>query len=388
VPVWHEQTKELQDTGKIQMVGLIEEQHPDRCALFMQWKDMDWPIMADPLNLLGVRVVPIHVLIDEAGIVRFIRPSGEDLEAFIAAPPPDDIPEADAPSVDLNTITDTLDLRSHESVLHVADQTFMWGGDESLDTAVLLYERAATIEPDHGPTHFRLGVALRRRYESDRALGGDFEGAIRAWRRARDIDPNQYIWRRRIQQYGPRLDKPYSFYDWVLEARADIIERGDTPHPLPVEPGGAEYADRAREITTEGDGATEPDPEGRIDRDLDGLVRIKPVDVPSTAAGDRARRVHIRLSPTEQAHWNNEVEPLEVWIDPPAGWTADARRRTAPQGQGAVSSETRTVEFELEPPADAAGPLLVPGYALYYVCEDADGTCLYRRQDFVIEIRD
>ena len=272
MPVWHEQTKELQRAGKIQMLGLIEEQHPDRCALFMQWKDMDWPIMGDPLNLLGVKVVPIHVLIDEAGIVRYVRPSQEDFEAFLAAPPPDDIPEADAPDVNLNTITDSLDLRSHDSVLHVADQTFMWGGHSALDTAVRLYGRAVDMKPDHGPSHFRLGVALRRRYESQRALANDFENAVNAWRNALDIDPNQYIWRRRIQQYGPRLDKPYSFYDWVLEARKDITRRGETPHPLPIEPGGAEFAERARAFQQQDDGTPEPDPDGRINREVDSTV--------------------------------------------------------------------------------------------------------------------
>ena len=26
------------------MVGIIQEQHPDRARLFMQWKEMGWPI--------------------------------------------------------------------------------------------------------------------------------------------------------------------------------------------------------------------------------------------------------------------------------------------------------------------------------------------------------
>ena len=30
---------------------------------------------------------------------------------------------------------------------------------------------------------------------------------------------------------------------------------------------------------------------------------------------------------------------------------------------------------------------VVPAYALYYVCEDVDGLCLYRRQDLSIPIR-
>ncbi len=35
----------------------------------------------------------------------------------------------------------------------------------------------------------------------------------------------------------------------------------------------------------------------------------------------------------------------------------------------------------------AAGPRTLAGYALYYVREDVNGTCLYRRQDFEIGFR-
>ena len=44
-----------------------------------------------------------------------------------------------------------------------------------------------------------------------------------------------------MQQYGPRLDKPYPFYDWVETAREEIRARGETPSPLRVEPAGAEH---------------------------------------------------------------------------------------------------------------------------------------------------
>ena len=54
MPGWHEATKDLQNDGKLQMVGIIQEQHPDRARLFMQWKRMGWPILVDSYNLLGV----------------------------------------------------------------------------------------------------------------------------------------------------------------------------------------------------------------------------------------------------------------------------------------------------------------------------------------------
>ena len=51
-----------------------------------------------------------------------------------------------------------------------------------------------------------------------------------------------------------------------------------------------------------------------------------------------------------------------------------------------VSEEVRRVEFELNGPDDFTGRETVPAYVLYYVCEDVDGTCLYRRQDILIEV--
>src|SRR5437867_6658258 len=54
------------------MVGIVEEQHPDRARLFMQWKRMGWPILVDALDRLKVPYVPITLAIDEYGVIRKI----------------------------------------------------------------------------------------------------------------------------------------------------------------------------------------------------------------------------------------------------------------------------------------------------------------------------
>ena len=105
---------------------------------------------------------------------------------------------------------------------------------DRIDEAIEAYGQALDLDPGDGWTHFRLGVALRKRYDSPHRQPGDFQAAVDAWKGALDIDPNQYIWRRRIQQYGPRLDKPYPFYDWVPQAREEIAARGETPVGLTV----------------------------------------------------------------------------------------------------------------------------------------------------------
>ena len=59
MPVWHEKTRSLVKAGKLALLGVIQEQHPDRCRLFAQWQEFDWPILWDPFNLTGAAVVPI-----------------------------------------------------------------------------------------------------------------------------------------------------------------------------------------------------------------------------------------------------------------------------------------------------------------------------------------
>jgi hypothetical protein len=47
----------------------------------------------------------------------------------------------------------------------------------------------------------------------------------------------------------------------------------------------------------------------------------------------------------------------------------------------------RKVEFEIKAPVKLeAGDMEIPAFALYYVCEDVKGTCLYRRQDVSVRV--
>ena len=111
--------------------------------------------------------------------------------------------------------------------------------------------------------------------------------------------------------------------------------------------------------------------------------------MPERAVPGKSVRVHVVMRPNVQrkAHWNNEAEDLVFWLDPPPGWQADARRLSLPRPEELVSDEERRIEFELKAPDDFSGTAEVIGYALYYVCEDLDGACLFRRGDvrFVVK---
>ncbi len=373
------------------MVGIIQEQHPARARLFMQWQEMDWPLLVDSLDLLDVGVVPLTILLDEAGMVVAIQPDKDEFARFLAAPVAAENPahsfQAQVP--DLEKFRQAARDGAGGPLRDFADALVMWGGDAALDEAVAAYGDVLALDPQDGRAHFRLGVTYRKRHDSGSRRSGDFSRAVTAWGRALEIDPNQYIWRRRIQQYGPRLSKPYPFYGWVAEARRQIVSRGEVPVMLPVEPAGAELVGPARVFTAGAAQGAEPDPEGRIARDDQGFIRVEQTLVPAHVAPGEVVRIHLELrpDPARDAHWNNEAEDLTLWIQVPDGWKSDKVSIRVPSPRAATSEESRRVEFELQTPASFAGEAVVPAYALYNVCEGVDGTCLYRRLDIPIQIR-
>lgn len=378
------------------MLGIIQEQHPDRARLFMQWKQMDWPVLVDSYNLLGVAVVPLTVAIDEHGIVRYVglrmQQAQSVTEKFVATvyEKPPETPALPAQRPDLAKLRLAAERSgSAEAWRAYADAVAVWGGSQRLDEAIAAYQRAVELNPQDAAAAFRLGVAYRMRYDSANRKPADFQNAVQFWTRALDLDPNQYIFRRRIQQYGPRLVKPYPFYDWVQEARKDILARGEQPAPLSVEPAGAELAHPARQFITRTDEAVEPDSEGKIFRDNGEFISVETTLVPPVVKPGGTIRVHLEFRPNavSKAHWNNEADGLVVWVKTPAGWQAEPRAVRLPNPPEPVSQETRRAEFEIRAPEDASGRVVVPAYALYYVCEDVNGLCMYRRKDIPIAVQ-
>jgi hypothetical protein len=103
------------------------------------------------------------------------------------------------------------------------------------------------------------------------------------------------------------LDKPYPFYDWIPEARADIEARGQSPVTLAVEPAGAELAETVKTFVPEPGSRGEPDPDGRIHRDHGEFTQVEAVTVPGRIAPGAAARAHLVMRPNlaRKGHWNN-----------------------------------------------------------------------------------
>ena len=165
--MWHEATKELQAEGKVKMVGIIPEQHPDRTRLFMQWKQMDWPILLDSANLMAATRVPITLLIDEFGVIRGVRPQVEELHDFLNRAYQEKIPHTQAKRPDLKQLEKATQQGTSRSWREYAEAVSLWGQPAEMTEAIDTYLKLLEREPEHGPTHFHLGVVVSRQRKWD-----------------------------------------------------------------------------------------------------------------------------------------------------------------------------------------------------------------------------
>lgn len=383
MPVWHEQLKDVIASGDLQVVGIIQEQHAERCRLFVQWHQIDWPILHDPLNIVDVLTVPIFVALDADGIVRSTKPTPDWVrKTLLTQHAKSTVPAEAASKPDPSKLRTTANSPAERRAL--GDAEILWNQPSDWSRAIAAYTAQGNEERESG-TRFRLGVAYRGRWDSDRRQPGDFSDAVASWELALRQNPNHYIYRRRIQQYGLRLDKPYPFYDWIEIAQATIRDRGDMPIEITVPLSGAELASPSKVFTVAANGEN-PDPESHITEDRHRLIAITATTVPGIVMAGQPFRLHLSFAPNATTHWNNETPPAVVWLDVPDGWSAETQRVELVQSEQPESNERRAIDLEIKPPESASGDQTINGYVLYYICEDRAGQCLYLRQTFEVAV--
>ena len=390
MPVWHESIKKLA-SDNLNVLAVVQEQHAERARLYAQWKGYDWPIAQDPVTKLGATAVPMFIGIDEHGVVQNTRMKPSDLEAFVSQK--FDPPAEAAPVLvqkDFEKVADAA--RTADDWIESGDDLLLWrrNGKSSLDSAVEAYSRAlqdkARSDGQRGAILFRIGVAHRLKYDELANLEVDFDLAAKFWSDALAANPNQYIWRRRIQQYGPRQDKPYPFYDWVATAQQEIRDRGEKPIEQTVELTASEIAAPAKvdDEKTSTPKSENPDPDNKIQKDVGHLIRVESTAVPSFVQAGGRTRINLRFVPAS-GKWNNEAEPLRVWVESNGVTLSQGNLLTFENPNQPDSKEVRHFEFEaqIDPGAQLC---LVKGFALYNTCEETDATCRFMRQDFSIEV--
>jgi tetratricopeptide (TPR) repeat protein len=316
-------------------------------------------------------------LIDEHGIVRNNRAHPDDLVPFMER---NFQPNSEPVKADASLPKQPSEV---ERLIDSGNQFLNSGDPEQISQAIEAFDKAFQLDAKNGKSLFSLGVAYRARYDSGHAQPGDFKKAAHFWTQALATNPNQYIWRRRIQQYGPRQIKRYAFYDWINTAIREIKERGETPIELTVPLSTAEVSKPHNTFQINQAEATNPDPEAKITLDDANRAKLTAVVMPSEVKPGRPIRVHLSIAPNA-VKWNNEAGPMIIWINESSNGTPEARLIELPVPAEPATDETRTVEFEFLTAEDQP-KCLIDAYLLFYAC-DQDGSCYYLRQNFNIAV--
>ncbi|MBN2561318.1 MAG: tetratricopeptide repeat protein [Phycisphaerae bacterium] len=406
VPVWHAKTKGLVESKDLVVLGVAQEQHADRCRLYAQWECIDWPILHDPLNLVGIESVPSFVAIDEHGIVRDVNPTLDTfVKSFVSKkfPAPGKPPQIGSDKLLEPKVTRRYagEARTAEGWRNHGDMLVLAGLQavptlqaQQINEAIEAYQRALEIDAKDADSFFRLGVAFRVRYDRTERHPDDFQAAVDAWQEAFRLRPKSDVFRRRVQQYGPCVDKPYSFYGWVEAAREQIVAHGETPIELACEPVAAERASPAEKFKSSNKKSPESEASGSVKKDTQGLIEMTQAVVRGTSKKNQnIARVHLTFRPNAELHaqWVNEAEPLRVWLKRPKTGKLTERfveYRSAPQ---AKLTEERSLSFEVKLPSKQKGTLTIKGYALYSVgegkAEGKEGECQLLRRDIKVKIK-
>ena len=371
LPVWYKTAKPLIDSGKLQMLGVVQEQHAQRAQLYQQWKQYDFTIVQDATTALNLAVVPVPVLIDEHGVVRNTRPRPDDLGKF-----------AEMQFSAENTESKKYQTTEFDKLIATGNRYLNDLKQPDVDQAIKTFKKAIEQQPENGKATFSLGVAHRMRFDSPAAKDGDFEAASKYWTKALSINPNQYIWRRRIEQYGPRLGKPYPFYDWVDVAIAEIKKRGDKPIKLTVNLTGSEIASPVRKFSS-AEKASNPDPDSKIIQSDAELVQLNTLTVPAMVKPGSVVRVHLNLKALK-GKWNHEAGPLSVWVDESSDGVPEKRLLEFDRDATLAPVGQQNIDFEFKTDANSTRPI-VSGFVLFHICDD-EGVCFYYRKNFRVEI--
>ncbi len=382
--MWYETAKPFIESGDLAILGVVQEQHAERAQLYKQWKEFDFTIVQDATTDLNLNVVPIPILIDENGVVRDNRARPEKLQEFIDRKY-ELVTQATETSAPGSTPPLTSPTPTQAAALIASGNELLnFSKPQKVDQAIEAFKKAVELEPGSGKAHFSLGVAYRMRFDSPAVKPDDFQLASQNWSKALAIDPNQYIWRRRIEQYGPAMIKPYPFFEWVEQAIREIADRGDQPVTMNVRLTDAETARPAREFVADQQAAANPDPEAKVFPDKDGKIQVSPSVVPAIVKKGDPVRVHLQLT-AQGGEFNHEAGPILLWIDEQSGGIPDKRLIEFTAGDEPAASKDRLLDFEFRTATDGGEKRTISGFLLCHVCDD-DGVCFYLRRNFSIDI--
>ncbi|MCG8407314.1 MAG: hypothetical protein MI923_19115 [Phycisphaerales bacterium] len=389
VTLWQEATKPWVAEKELVVLGVMLEQHRDRCRLFAQWKSLEIPLLHDPLNLAGIEKVPMVVGVDEHGIVRSVDPDPKNIAQ--------DFVNRKFKSSGAVTRTHVMGLPRPKYTARMAEEArnakgwrehgdalLLAGLPPQINEAILTYPRAIQLDPEDTLSRFRLGVGYRIRYDSVERQPGDFQAAIDAWREAVRGAPKNKVFRSRIQQYGIRHERG-SMYRWIKTARSDLLARGETPVELAVEPAPIELAGPRKKFMSNSSTGPADENAEQVTRDSQDLVGFESVVVQGTRSKNkRYAQVLLIFRAKKGQHWHNGGKPLQVRVDRPKGVRVERRFIEYPNPESPSSDEERILNFEVGlRKKNPNSSVRIKGYATYELNEG--GKPLRLRRDFEVK---
>ncbi len=237
---WNRRAAGWRDRDDLSVVAVAHEQHAERVRLLVQWKRVTIPVWLDPLNQSMETASARVYCLDGQGFVRAIDPDSKALKSFlkkkykkkdkglravVTSPPSLKVVQRRA-----GESRGAAEWRLYGDVLYHS------GEGPVLNEAIRTYETAITFDADDAWSHFRLAVALRRRYDGGERQEGDLAAAIAGWRKAAKLVPENELFALRAAQFDESVAPLENMYGWVAEARKEIESRGETPVALAVEP--------------------------------------------------------------------------------------------------------------------------------------------------------
>lgn len=390
VPRWYEALAPLVKSEKLVIVGVAHDVYAERARLFVQWKGIDGPILHDPVNHVRLSRLPRFVAIDENGYVRDTAPELKSFSSrfvnrkFPGAPAPIP-PNTEEPPLLVVTRREAIQAHMAPEETRHGDALLIRNLPAMLGDAVKFYRRAIKNDPRSAQAHYGLGIALRRRFESEFRRAGDFRLFVAAWKKAAALAPDHQIYQGALAALAPPGNPRRCAYQWMEEARAQLAKRGETPVALSVPPLRTETCGPAAGEASNGDSPSAP----KAKDDEDHHVRIEAAVVRSADPGrPTVYELHLALCPDldRDVRWSSDASLTYVTISSKGGVRARPARLAPLSGKGdgagvgggapLVLSTTVTIDS-----GGKSGTRLV-GAAVYQVRVGDDGAPVTLRQEF------
>jgi len=213
--VWRELRDELHPDGFELLTVALDATGGERSRRWIEAAAPTHPTLIDGGHALdrrfGVVNVPSGIWIDEAGmVVRPPEPAFPGPPAFAAAPLPDDLDPYQR-EVMLESRRIRIQPRRYVNAL----RSWVQGSSENVLSAEAVEERAGRVSPAAAlaAAHFELGAFLQG--------SGRPDGAVRHFREALRLQPENWTYRRQAWSLADRFQGPSEVYpgDWLSAVR-------------------------------------------------------------------------------------------------------------------------------------------------------------------------